>query len=303
MIGEQMTDTRNDKTVAEVIEWLAERDGRCPSESIACAMGRQQENDNDCEIIDDCRQCRAKWWRILAGMAEREKAEAVSAAMERTMAEQMREWAEDNGLPSFHDDESFKTWLDRCFLPRPLFESGEPVQFEDKVLHRETGETVEVFNMNLFSDGDFILGFRWDEAASSLYGKGERVKRPAPKVLDADGMPIKVGDTVWHISTGEKHTVEELTGDGGIYIDRSSLTWGGVMFTHKEPDTQECINADALKFTTQYWECAGYECDDCPSTVFGKTPDKKYGVGNCTDAMKLDLLRRQRELGARMGGE
>ena len=39
---------------------------------------------------------------------------------------------------------------------------------------------------------------------------GERVERPAPKVLDADGAEIRVGDTVWHVETGEQCRVVEV---------------------------------------------------------------------------------------------
>lgn len=35
-------------------------------------------------------------------------------------------------------------------------------------------------------------------------------ERPAPKVLDADGVEIRVGDTVWHVETGEQCKVVEV---------------------------------------------------------------------------------------------
>lgn len=300
------------KTVAEVIDRLvAKRD--CDSKDIADVFGRLGEALSDCRVMDSCPECRKKWYGFLAEMIEEDKTKAVSAAMERTMAEQMTEWAVESGLPAFNYGEDFGQWLKRCFLRRPLYDDGEPVQFEDKISHRETGETVEVFNMNLFSDGDFVLGFRWDEAGSSLYGKGERVKRPAPKVLDADGTPIEVGETVWDTVSGIGGVVDnfqsiyghdttaniECPDDGKFYnfnVDR---------LTHKEPDTQERIDAEALLYYTEYWRCGGIDCDKCPAVdEDGKRPNKRYGTfGSCTKAMLLDLLRRQRELDARKGGE
>lgn len=299
--------------MAEVIEVMS-KPGGCVCSMIAKYLGRKDESDKDCDTMN-CHDCYSKWFGIFSDMVDQEKTEAVSAAMERTMAEQMAEWAVESGLPAFREEESFKAWLDRCFLPRPLFEGGEPVQFEDKVLHRETGETVTVFNMHFFSDGDFILGFRGGKAGSSLYDKGERIKRPAPKALGADGLPIEVGDTVWH-EDGTKLRVKALLNrfqDNGAgaerlievdYID-GPTTWGEVCalsLSHTPPDTQERIDADARKHTYDYWDCDGYGCKECPSKVDGETPMEHFGVGNCSEAKCIELLRRQRELDARKGG-
>ena len=62
-------------------------------------------------------------------------------------------------------------------------------RFEDEWSLR-TGGTAEVGNVTLSVDGSFALNASW-------YEPGERVKRPAPKVLDADGVEIRVGDEVW----------------------------------------------------------------------------------------------------------
>lgn len=304
------------KTTTAVFESI-KKGGDCLGRCIARGLGC--ERVPDCNVAR-CPECIDGWWGIFASTIEHEKAEAVSAAM----GEHLREWAEDNGLPSFHEEESIKAWLDRCFLPRPLFEDGEPVQIGDKVLNYDRERTVDNIAVAVYGTECLLLAF--------VDSPEKRLKRPAPKVLDADGVPIEVGDTVYidesHAPKADEYDFNAgpesfgLLGvspnDALVVANAEHFTCGHrfVLFkgedrawcpaswlTHKEPDTQECINADALKLTKQYWECAGYECDDCPSTVFGKTPDKKYGVGNCTDAMKLDLLRRQRELDARMGGE
>lgn len=58
------------------------------------------------------------------------------------------------------------------------------------------GKTMLVCDATLYADGWELWCDRGD-MNSRLYGSyGERVKRPAPKALDADGVPIKVGDTV-----------------------------------------------------------------------------------------------------------
>lgn len=48
-----------------------------------------------------------------------------------------------------------------------------------------------------------------------------------------------------------------------------------------------------------YWGCGTASCEDCPSKIDGKKPKGHYGVDFCGTAMKLDLLRRQRELDGR----
>ena len=47
-------------------------------------------------------------------------------------------------------------------------------------------------------------------AAIQWKANGERFKRPEPKVVDADGVKIEVGDTVWHVRSGYKYKVKEL---------------------------------------------------------------------------------------------
>ena len=49
-------------------------------------------------------------------------------------------------------------------------------------------------------DGGSVI-LEWDAS---------KCHRPAPKVLDADGAEIRVGDTVWHVETGEQCNVVEV---------------------------------------------------------------------------------------------
>lgn len=75
----------------------------------------------------------------------------------------------------------------------PRYESGELVGFGDEA--SRLGEDFKIHVVCLYSDGSYALNF-------NVYLKGERVKRPAPKVLDADGVPIKEGEVLWDIDTG-----------------------------------------------------------------------------------------------------
>lgn len=77
----------------------------------------------------------------------------------------------------------------------PRFEDGELVKVGDEVEYK--GETMRVYLATLDADGWALWCSREgiDGRLSGSYG--ERVKRPIRKVLDADGAPIEVGDTVY----------------------------------------------------------------------------------------------------------
>ena len=67
------------------------------------------------------------------------------------------------------------------------------------------------------------------------------------------------------------------------------------------------IDADARKNSIRYWGCEDFSCDECPALIDGKKPVAFYELDlihdSCSEAQKLDLLRRQRELDKRTGGE
>lgn len=94
-------------------------------------------------------------------------------------------------LPSDYAD-AIGEALDRRLMPEgyewPRFEDGEPVRFLDDF--ERCGDENGVGAVAMCPDGSFSLNFR-------AYSKGERVRRPAPKALDADGVEIRVGDEVW----------------------------------------------------------------------------------------------------------
>ena len=83
----------------------------------------------------------------------------------------------------------------------PRYESGEPVRIGDVVSDVEVRSVV-------FRDGGILLS-----DCTSVPGWGtwrsykEPIRRPAPKVLDADGEEIRVGDTVWTTRDLDKFTV------------------------------------------------------------------------------------------------
>lgn len=266
-----------------------------------------------------------------------------------------------------------KKALDRYYLPRPLFEDGEPVQFGDTFV-RDYGKDGTVSSLTYTkgnSDYVNVNGYK-------RHDFDHRLKRPKPQVLDADGVECHNGETVYQIdkvagTSDNPLVIDKVTHDGTLWwkgggcaparlfthrkptvLDADSvpievgdtvyilpgehcdklpikgfaagdkcvvgnilnLNYGtkrgsilarsekGVIgypapeqVTHREPDSQERIDDDAMKSSSEYWECVGCGCGDCPARIDGDSPDVRYGCnGNCTKAQMLDLLRRQRRL-------
>lgn len=198
--------------------------------------------------------------------------------------------------------------IERYYLPRPLFEDGEPVYIGAEIDDRKRGK-LEVSRI-CYTDGGFYFnesrgsGKRRRKMNGITYDYGERVGRPKQHVLDADGVRIEVGDAVWNLSDSTKWEVEKIhSTEPRISIRQldtdKDVTGGWFLasnYSHREPDTQERIDMDALKDHYEYWGCVGVGCSKCPAFVDGKKPKERYGVIFCSDAMRLDLLRRQRRL-------
>lgn len=177
----------------------------------------------------------------------------------------------------------------------PSYESGEPVRIGDAVVD-ELGHAHEVSSVEVFDDAEVLHWIPSEPEDFVWLVHGERVKRPA--VLAADGEPLREGETVWNVKTGERYVVGAFAGGcvnvsdghgGGLQLLPSQLT-------HERPDSWERLDADAHKDYVDYWECLKAPCSSCPAVVDGKNPCERYGVGGCHDAMQLDLVRRAKAL-------
>ncbi|WP_302384429.1 hypothetical protein [uncultured Adlercreutzia sp.] len=218
--------------------------------------------------------------------------------------------------PARKEDETIREYISRCFLPLPRFEDGEPVRPCDEwkaILMSLDGARFQL--LETYPDG--------------LRFTGDLVKRPAPEVLGADGLPIKEGETVWldekhsryagssgfedgneyslcGIERQEMLTVEdahhEVGGREYIRVCMCSAWCHASWLTHTPPETQERIDADKKKLMYEYWECKSSKCGECPATIDGKKPSLYYGVRSCSTAQGMDIARRQRELDKRTGG-
>lgn len=133
----------------------------------------------------------------------------------------------------------------------PRFEDGELVMPGDKVHYASAynDETeIEVESITAM-DGYFVLCD--DECRSNQYEQGQRVKRPAQSVLDADGVEIKVGDTVRFKGNPRPYAVVGVK-DGSVrlhsktrYSEESAITVWTDILTHTRPDSWERLEEDA----------------------------------------------------------
>ena len=90
----------------------------------------------------------------------------------------------------------------------PRFEDGEPVRIGDVAVLADN-EPHEVESMEFFADKSCKLKGKGTPWMDTIF-KGQVAKRPAPKALDADGVEIRVGDTVYEVKTGDKFVVETI---------------------------------------------------------------------------------------------
>lgn len=129
----------------------------------------------------------------------------------------------------------------------PRYDDGEPVWFGDEV-DGLGGEIIEVY----IAENAAAI---WNNYANHMHlSPGERVKRPAPEVLDADGVEIKVGDTVWHEDGSELHVIgfgDVQDGETMLAVEYAAgpTKWGEVRclsVTHTRP-APKVLDADGVE--------------------------------------------------------
>ena len=124
----------------------------------------------------------------------------------------------------------------------PRFEDGELVKIGDEVEFE--GETAKVLDV-AFSAVRFSLGVGTATTSVRVYSDlGELVKRPTPKVLGADDVPIEVGDTVYCDGDDEplRVTLIHTSGYRSVSLENKSgehYSLDPERLTHKRPDSWE----------------------------------------------------------------
>ena len=118
----------------------------------------------------------------------------------------------------------------------PRFEDDAPIRFGDEFIDHQ-GDVRSVLHVKMWQEGGFELGtgqgtYDWHEC-------GERVKRPAPKVLDADGAEIELGDDLYSVEGSLKFHVSHVDRTNGKIATDAMLAldkWADpAMYTHRAP--------------------------------------------------------------------
>lgn len=181
----------------------------------------------------------------------------------------------------------------------PRFEDGGLVWFGDAYIDGR-GDANEVRDVRFDDKYVCLVGV---EGFHTAFIIGERVKRPALKVLDADGVEIKVGDSMYVANNGDG---PYIVCDIDENIDRIELFWhenrneklfiAANRLAHTRPDSWERLEEDALKGVCEYAEAErkpgtidAHMCCGCRFDEDGDGP-------TCEKQMALDLIRRAKAL-------
>lgn len=282
-------------------------------------------------LVAQCRPCRerreaaADWVKAHGGLdAVRDRMAALDDFIS-DVAEKVGVPIDEKGPMTIYGDVIEE--LDKRLMPLgtgwPHDTEGNKVDFGEEIADNTDDHDARAIDSIKFVGGIAYLFDRYGDMIATVdTSVGERVKRPQPEVLGADGKPILKGDTVWFSESGAKHADstcthglcpdDELTvlETGFAHVCSVAVFKAGgpsgyvepEWVTHTPPDAQERIDEDKHKSMSSYWDCYSCDCSNCPSLINDKTPNKHYGVVSCSIAMGMDIARHEQELKARTGG-
>lgn len=165
----------------------------------------------------------------------------------------------------------------------PFFEDGEPVRIGDEYADTFGANTVATIEF-----GDGYSAINPNTPGGYVVGKfegahGRYVPRPAPKVLDADGVEIRVGDEVWpkYPSADRSEHVEraEVVGIQAEYgrVDVQAVYATGMSF-------REQIDADRITHRAPVLAADGKPLRE-GETVWSTDSGTRYTVEKVTDEL------------------
>ena len=172
----------------------------------------------------------------------------------------------------------------------PKFEDGSYVRLGDSYIDtdEDENEVMAIEFNNCCADLIGVEGYR------TGFESFERVKRPEPEVLDADGVEIKVGDTVWS-TIGERsgqdvpHEVKGFDKYGCVLLEmhnETSTGWRPEYLTHTRPDSWKRLEEDIAKYPCRYAEeVKGSKFDSCSECPWWHS-----------EVMARDIIRRAKKL-------
>lgn len=144
----------------------------------------------------------------------------------------------------------------------PRFEDGALVGIGDEA--DGDGEPMAVRGVTLYAN-DWGITLESEGTVAVLSGKnGERVKRPKPRVLDADGVPIEAGDVVYCDDDPEPLTAASHSEDGTavtVMDDGGYCMVDAHRLSHRRPDSWEELSRDVSGHSPdEYCAKRGIDC-------------------------------------------
>ena len=229
--------------------------GECMAKNVLEPIADQIEREQDAMVKDspydalppDEREAVA-WVRERGGLSHvKDICHDLRAVVERLGIE----WSESelHGLMDALDRRLMPEGMEWMVEAWPRFEDDAPLKFGDMALIDGEADMVEA--VQLWIHGRPVI---YGDNGSQQLERGERVQRPTPKVLDADGAEIREGDTVYLLPGdwcdtfpclryhgGEKLVVIDLHPDhssGGIKCSGETEAWcfpQPSQLTHRAP--------------------------------------------------------------------
>ena len=204
-------------------------------------------------------------------------------------------WVEDTGGLEF---------VKRRLMPEgmewPRFEDGERVALGDCA---EAGGSSGPVAKISFYDADCMSIEVPSYSISILSGDkilhspiepfSVRVKRAAPKVLDADGVEIRVGEELYDVDTGDHGEVVYVNGGDGMTVKFAGVWHYPVRCSHERPDSWELLEADVARMieTSKNGKGCYYEMNDYVNGRGIDCPDNVVYLG-----VVQDIVRRAKKL-------
>lgn len=122
---------------------------------------------------------------------------------------------------------------------------GKPLEVGQTVWHR--GGNAHGVVESIYA-GSLMHTVRYRSDDGEEYRDAAKDLTHQRPVLDADGVPISEGDTVYMLGFGEPLTVKGFTDDGRVLMSfhgENSLGYKPSKLTHEQPDTWERLEEDA----------------------------------------------------------
>lgn len=120
----------------------------------------------------------------------------------------------------------------------PRFETGEPVklgdEFENAKGNASVLKRIMIKDTGKEFGGEIVWSLNRGETAVEIL-QGGRIKRPAPKVFDADGVEIRVGDVLYSIETGDSVTVDSIEPGNPWFATTDGTLQHCAKLTHRAP--------------------------------------------------------------------